>query len=53
MNKYAKAVAAAIAGVVTLAATLGLDVTWATDQFIQGAGVVITTIAVWFVPNGK
>lgn len=46
-----KAVVAILGGVVTLAATAGLDLSWASDGLIQGVGTMVTAFLVWLIPN--
>ena len=48
MTKYNKAITAAIAAAAAIAASQGFDIP---IEFQNALSVVITTIAVWAVPN--
>lgn len=51
MSQYNKAIVAFLGAMVTLAATFGLTVDWATPEVIQAAGGIVTAILVWAIPN--
>lgn len=51
MSQYNKAIVAFLGAMVTIAATFGLTVDWATPEVIQAAGGIVTAILVWAIPN--
>lgn len=46
-----KAIVALIGGLLSVAATFGVSVDWATPEMIAGVGAVITALLTWLVPN--
>lgn len=46
-----KALAALIGGILTIVATFGIDVAWATPEIIATFGAVLTAVFTWLVPN--
>lgn len=51
MSGIQKAVAAALAQIVTVMAQVGVDVSWATPEVISTVGGIITILLVWAIPN--
>lgn len=51
MSKYSKAIAIAIAGIVELAADLGIDLTDDQLKTLRGIGTVVGAVLVFLVPN--
>lgn len=50
-TEFNKAVVALLGSILTIAATFGLKVDWATPEMISGIGGLITALLVYLVPN--
>lgn len=51
MSKYDKAIVAFLGALVTLLATFGLELSWASEELIAAVGSVISTALVYLIPN--
>ena len=53
VTTFDKAIVALLGAIVSIAATFGLSVSWATPEVIASVGGIITSILVYLVPNRK
>lgn len=51
ITTFDKAIVALLGALVTIAATFGLKVEWATPEVINSVGGVLTALLVYLVPN--
>ena len=51
ITSFDKAIVALLGSVLSIAATFGLNVDWATPEIIASVGGLVTTLLVWLVPN--
>lgn len=50
-TEFNKAIVALLGAVVTIAATFGMKVDWATPEIISAVGGALTALLVYLVPN--
>ena len=51
ITSFDKAIVALIGGLLSIAATFGLEVSWATPEMIGTIGSVITGVLTYLIPN--